>query len=106
MGYCPQFDALLPSLTVREHMELYAALRGYSGEDAVSAAVNSRIKAFGLGEFPNRLATTLSGGAKRKLCVAIATLGKPDVLLADEASTGMDPAARRGMRTALQALSE
>jgi len=42
-------------------------------------------------------AGTLSGGNKRKLCVAIAILGGPKIVLLDEPSAGMDPEARRYM---------
>jgi len=48
-------------------------------------------------KFENILAGTLSGGNKRKLSVAIATIGNPPVIFLDEPSTGMDPSARRYM---------
>ena len=50
----------------------------------------------------HKLAGTLSGGNKRKLCVAIALIGSPPVILLDEPSAGMDPAARRFMWSILQ----
>ena len=43
------------------------------------------------------MSKTLSGGNKRKLCVAIALLGNPSVILLDEPSAGMDPESRRFM---------
>lgn len=47
--------------------------------------------------YENVEAGLLSGGNKRKLCVALATLGNPPIIFLDEPSTGMDPSARRFM---------
>ena len=41
LGVCPQFDILWPDLTVREHLEVYAAIKGYSKLAGKTAAVNS-----------------------------------------------------------------
>lgn len=38
LGVCPQFDVLWPDITVREHLELYAAIKGYSGRDVAEIA--------------------------------------------------------------------
>jgi len=50
-------------------------------------------------------AGTLSGGNKRKLSVAMATLGNPPIILLDEPSAGMDPEARRFMWTVVEKIS-
>jgi ABC-type multidrug transport system ATPase subunit len=49
---------------------------------------------------------TLSGGNKRKLCVAIAVLGNPSIILLDEPSSGMDPEARRFMWGVVSGLTQ
>ena len=49
----------------------------------------------GLTDFADKLTKSLSGGNKRKLSVGLALLGLPQIVLLDEPSTGMDPAARR-----------
>lgn len=41
LGVCPQFDILWPDITVREHLELYGAIKGYSAKAAKSAAVSA-----------------------------------------------------------------
>ena len=41
LGVCPQFDVLWPDLTVREHVELYAQLKGYSANEAQALAAES-----------------------------------------------------------------
>ena len=65
IGYCPQFDALLESLTPREHLYLYGRLKGLYG-DRVSAAVRSQLTAMDLDSYTQSRAGQLSGGNKRK----------------------------------------
>jgi ATP-binding cassette, subfamily A (ABC1), member 3 len=50
-----------------------------------------------LTDFEHKTAGSLSGGNKRKLSVAVATIGEPSIVFLDEPSTGMDPVARRFM---------
>eukprot|EP00299_Pterocystis_sp_00344_P020338 c9979_g1_i1.p1 GENE.c9979_g1_i1~~c9979_g1_i1.p1 ORF type:complete len:1406 (+),score=313.41 c9979_g1_i1:2-4219(+) len=96
VGYCPQFDGLTDLLTVREHLEMYCRLRGIRKE-RMDNVISEKLAQLDLKEFENRLAGTLSGGNKRKLSVAIATVGSPPIMFLDEPSTGMDPVARRFM---------
>lgn len=94
IGYCPQFDGLQLNLTGREHVKLYAAIRGVPLsliDDTVSKLLNE-IK---LLDAADRMCGTYSGGMKRKLSVALALVGAPCVVLLDEPSTGMDPEAKR-----------
>ena len=106
LGVCPQHDVLWPSLTAREHLELFAALRAPDAEDAGSvpgrrererdaARVAASLAAAGLARDADRLAGTLSGGQRRRLSLAIAFIGEPSVVLLDEPTAGMDPLARR-----------
>jgi len=94
IGYCPQFDALLDLLTVREHLELYGRLKGVRETD-LDAQVRRMMHALRVTEFEHRLAGTLSGGNKRKLSVAVALIGEPAVLILDEPTTGLDVVSRR-----------
>ena len=96
IGYCPQFDALIDLLTVREHLELYGRLKGYTS-DSLEHVVQEKLRTLELGKFEKTLSKNLSGGNKRKLSVAIAVIGAPPVIFLDEPSTGMDPVARRFM---------
>ncbi|CAL5351927.1 hypothetical protein CsSME_00039457 [Camellia sinensis var. sinensis] len=104
IGYCPQFDALLEFLTVREHLELYARIKGvpdYKLEDVVM----EKIVEFDLLKHANKPSFSLSGGNKRKLSVAIAMIGDPPIVILDEPSTGMDPIAKRFMWEVISRLS-
>lgn len=96
LGYCPQFDALLELLTVREHLELFAAIKRVPAHLA-KGVVDAKIAEMDLSAYENKLAGTLSGGNKRKLSVAIATMGAKEgsVIVLDEPTTGVDPATKR-----------
>uniref|UniRef100_A0A4W3GYM2 ATP-binding cassette sub-family A member 1-like n=1 Tax=Callorhinchus milii TaxID=7868 RepID=A0A4W3GYM2_CALMI len=94
MGYCPQFDAINDLLNGREHLELYARLRGIP-EEEVQKVAEWGIQKLGLIKYSSRSAGTYSGGNKRKLSTAIALIGCPPVVFLDEPTTGMDPKARR-----------
>ena len=67
--------------------------------------IAQQINDLGLKQFEDKLAGTYSGGNKRKLSVAIATLGNPPIVFLDEPSTGMDPAARRFMWNVISSIS-
>ncbi|KAL4157382.1 hypothetical protein PRNP1_006405 [Phytophthora ramorum] len=96
IGYCPQFDALFDLLTVREHLELFGAIKGIP-QSSLDRVVMEKIQQLNLGDFEHKLAGSLSGGNKRKLSVAIAMIGNPAIIFLDEPSTGMDPVSRRFM---------
>ena len=81
IGYCPQTNPLYDRLTCADHLRLASRLRGtYQGDDDVIHVLNE----VGLGNAINVLASELSGGMKRKLCVAMALVGKSRVVLLDE----------------------
>lgn len=91
IGYCPQFDAHFANMTGREHIELYASIKGIP-KNAVKDAVAEKLREVGLNDFDNdRLCSNYSGGMKRRLSLAIATIGSPQILFLDECSTGVDP---------------
>ncbi|XP_072234331.1 retinal-specific phospholipid-transporting ATPase ABCA4a [Leuresthes tenuis] len=94
MGYCPQFDAIDELLTGREHLHLYARLRGVP-ESEISKVAEWAIQKLGLSEYASQSAGTYSGGNRRKLSTAIAMIGCPALVLLDEPTTGMDPLSRR-----------
>jgi ATP-binding cassette, subfamily A (ABC1), member 3 len=97
IGYCPQFDAHFMNMTGREHVALYAAIKGVP-RGMVKEAVQFKLAEVGLSDFDSdRLSAGYSGGMKRKLSVACATIGQPQIVFLDEPSTGMDPVARRDL---------
>eukprot|EP00002_Diphylleia_rotans_P011892 TRINITY_DN2339_c0_g1_i1.p1 TRINITY_DN2339_c0_g1~~TRINITY_DN2339_c0_g1_i1.p1 ORF type:complete len:1630 (+),score=380.69 TRINITY_DN2339_c0_g1_i1:63-4952(+) len=103
IGYCPQYNVLWDDLTVEEHIRLFAALKGVPKSE-VEKHVRDRIHEVGLDEKTNSYSKTLSGGQKRKLCVAIAFTGGTKLIFLDEPTSGMDPFSRRAVWDLLQNL--
>jgi ATP-binding cassette subfamily A (ABC1) protein 3 len=95
-GYCPQFDAIFPYMTVYENLEFYSKIKGVDPRK-LSEIIKAMIESMTLTKYTNKLAGRLSGGNKRKLSVAISMICNPPIVLLDEPSTGMDPEARRFM---------
>jgi len=94
LGICPQFDVLWPTLTVREHLRLYAAFGGMD-KGAIPSEIVSAVNEVALSEKLHYKTGQLSGGQKRKLSLAISFIGKPSVVFLDEPTSGMDPYSRR-----------
>ncbi|KHN77521.1 ABC transporter ced-7 [Toxocara canis] len=89
ISFCPQYNPLFKLLTVREHLELIRRLK-----DNPDDCVDELIDELQLNEKADVLANKLSGGMKRKLCVAMSLVGGSRVVLLDEPTAGMDPGAR------------
>ncbi|ORX60084.1 P-loop containing nucleoside triphosphate hydrolase protein [Piromyces finnis] len=94
LGYCPQNDTFWKELTIREHLEFFLKIRGYSDELA-KEYTTQYIRSCGLEEHEGKHASKLSGGTKRKLCLLMAICGCPNQVLLDEPTAGMDPSTRR-----------
>ncbi|MGI8462274.1 MAG: ATP-binding cassette domain-containing protein [Solirubrobacterales bacterium] len=89
VGIVLQQCRMRPELTVRETLTMYA---GYYGD---ARPVGETIERVGLGEKADERSGRLSGGQQRRLDVAVALIGDPDLLFLDEPTTGFDPTARR-----------
>ena len=83
MGVCPQFDALLEDLTAREHLRLFARIRGVPAEQ-LENAISHYIAALDLQEKADMRVGTYSGGNKRKLSVAMSMISNPRAVFLDE----------------------
>jgi ABC-2 type transport system ATP-binding protein len=89
IGIVLQSSAVYPLLSVREILELFA---GYYER---ARDVSEVIELVGLGEKREARVRTLSGGQLRRLDLALALVGDPELIFLDEPTTGFDPAARR-----------
>ncbi|XP_073166647.1 ABC-type organic anion transporter ABCA8-like isoform X3 [Lepidochelys kempii] len=102
LGHCPQESPLWPNLTVQQHLEVYAAVKGMRKEDA-AVTIKRIAKALEIQDHVNKVTRKLSAGITRKVCFALSMLGNPTVLLLDEPSTGMDPKGQSHMWKAIRA---
>ncbi len=92
VGYMPGGFSLYPDLSVAENLEFFAAVFGTTVEEGYEliAPVYKQIE-----PFRNRRADALSGGMKQKLALSCALVHRPEILLLDEPTTGVDAVSRR-----------
>lgn len=94
LGYLPQKFGLYEDLSVSQNLSLYERLQGVDPEDPI---IDKLIDFSGLKLFSDRLAGNLSGGMKQKLGLISTLLSKPDLLLLDEPTTGVDPRSQKDL---------
>ena len=94
VGYMPQRFSLYADLSVLENLNFYADIFGVGGDERKRRI--AQLLAFAhLEPFTDRRAGQLSGGMQKKLALACTLIHRPDVLLLDEPTTGVDPVSRR-----------
>ncbi len=89
-----QFAALDKHLTARENLVLMAQLRGRRAA-AAAARADELIERFEIREIRDRLVKNLSGGERRRVDLAAGLIDRPQVLVLDEPTTGLDPRSRQ-----------
>ncbi|MDE6022810.1 MAG: ABC transporter ATP-binding protein [Muribaculaceae bacterium] len=103
IGYMPEKFSLYQDLSVTENLKFFADLFGVSIREnyEIIAPVFSQLE-----RFPNRKAGALSGGMKQKLALSCALIHKPEILLLDEPTTGVDAVSRNEFWDMLSTLRE
>ncbi len=103
VGYMPGGFSLYPDLSVAENLEFFAAVFGTTVEEGYDliAPIYRQLE-----PFRERRADALSGGMKQKLALSCALVHRPDILLLDEPTTGVDAVSRREFWDQLGALRD
>jgi ATP-binding cassette subfamily A (ABC1) protein 3 len=96
IGFCPQYDVLWPKLSVYETLCVYAQIKGVP-ISTMHAAIHEMIAALEMTGKLDYPTGSLSGGQKRRLCVANALIGDCKIIFLDEPTSGMDPFSRRAL---------
>lgn len=98
IGYVFQEPRLMPWLTVRENLELVAQ------SDAEGAHIDTLLDQVGMDQFNNAYPAQLSGGMQRRVALARAFLGEPQLLLLDEPFQSLDEPTANSLRALLLSL--
>jgi ABC-2 type transport system ATP-binding protein len=104
LGLVPQGLALYPGLTAAENLQTFGRLYGLKGAE-LRSRVGEMLEAVQLADRQHDLVKTFSGGMQRRLNIAAALLHRPELLLCDEPTVGVDPQSRNAIFELLQRLN-
>ena len=102
VGYMTQAAALYGDLSVRENLAFFARLEGVDDADA---RIEDVLRTVDLADRSRSIVSTLSGGMRSRVSLASALLHRPDLLLLDEPTVGVDPVLRHEFWTHFRALA-
>ena len=105
IGYMAQSDALYEALSGQENLEFFGQLKGLSKKD-LKDEIAHVAQVVDLTDHFNKAVAGYSGGMKRRLSLAIALLGNPQLLILDEPTVGIDPSLRKKIWQELMALRD
>lgn len=103
IGVSPQETAVAPNLSVRENLELICGIHGFSREKT-REKIQELSRQFALEEVLPRKAGKLSGGWQRRVSIAMALIGQPQILFLDEPTLGLDVLARHELWDTIRGL--
>lgn len=94
IGYCPSYDVLYENFTCDEYLNYVANIKIIQNK---KQEIDKVVNVLNLGLHRSKKASELSGGNRKKLNMAAAILGSPDIIFLDEPSSGVDPTSRRDL---------
>ncbi len=104
IGLVPQDLAIYPDLTAAENLAFFGRLYGMSG-NSLSTRVDEVLEVIGLADRKDDLTKEFSGGMKRRLNIGIGLLHRPQLLILDEPTVGVDPQSRNAILESVEDLS-
>jgi ABC-2 type transport system ATP-binding protein len=105
LGYLPQEVTFPRGMTAFDFLDYLAVLKEWSVTSRRHAEVQRVLDLVGLGDLGSRKVSKLSGGQRRRLGIAQALIGSPELLILDEPTTGLDPEQRASLRGLLSGRS-
>ncbi len=105
IGVCPQDLALYPELSAIDNLMFFGRMEGLSGKEARAQAFTN-LELMGLEERAKGKIEKYSGGMKRRINLAIALMGNPQLLFLDEPTVGIDPQSRNNIFETILALRD
>ena len=105
IGVCPQDFSIFPYLTGRENVQLFGELYGVPRRE-VRERATALLDRLGLNGEADRKVKGYSGGMKRRISLATALVGDPQIAFLDEPTTGLDPQSRHAVWEFIQGLRE
>ncbi len=105
LGFVPQSIALYPPLSAFQNLQVFARVHGLTRRLAEARSIEI-LEAVGLRDRADDPVWTLSGGMKRRLNLACGMVHRPEVLLLDEPTVGVDPQSRERILTTIRALTD
>ncbi|MGT2907327.1 ABC transporter ATP-binding protein [Streptococcus dentiloxodontae] len=105
IGYMAQSDALYETLTGLENLEFFGQMKGIPRKE-LTMQIHHLAHVVDLKEHLNKYVSDYSGGMKRRLSLAIALLGNPQLLVLDEPTVGIDPSLRRKVWAELELIRQ
>ena len=103
IGVSPQETAVAPNLTARENLELICGIYGFT-KAKTAGKIDELSRLFSLDAVLQRKAGKLSGGWQRRISIAMALIGEPQILFLDEPTLGLDVLARHDLWDVIRAL--
>ncbi len=105
LGYLPQESSIFRGLSVKDNIKAILEII-HNDKEEIEAKVEELLDEFSIGYLKNKLATTLSGGERRRLEIARALAAEPNFMLLDEPLAGIDPIAVRDIKQLVSHLKD